>query len=151
MASRRQSSLRPSGCQLHPSGTKQGSAPSLAVQRGKFIPFGSITGGISSRVCFKCFLFPLPLRPQGGQARARRMETGTQEQESSQSPTEPGFPEVLHDTSLELREANGKLPPSHQWLLRARSSTERAAGQAPRGWRQSAGFSPLKQSPGFLS
>lgn len=120
MASR-QSSLRPSGCQLHPSGTKQDSAPSLAVQRGKSVPFGSVTGGISSRVCFKCFLFPLPLRSKGGQARARRMETGTQEQEPSQSPTAPGFPEVLHDTSPELREANGKLPPSHRRLLHGAS------------------------------
>lgn len=128
---------------------KQGSASLLVVQRGKFIPFGNITGGISSCVCFKCFLFPLLLQSQGGPVWIRWMETGMHEQESSQSPTVSGFSEVLHDTSLESCEANGKFPPSRQWLLRAHNSTERAARQARHGWRQSTGFSPLKQSPVF--
>lgn len=106
--------------QLHPSGMEQDSASLLAVQRGKFIPFGSITGGISSCVCFKHFLFPLLLQSQGGQAWIRWMLMGMDKQVSSQSPTVPGFSEVLHDTSLELCEANGRLP---LWLLCAHSST----------------------------
>ena len=56
---------------------------------------------------------------------------------------------MLRDMSLELCEANGKFPPSRQRLLRAPNSTERVARQARHGWKQSTGFSPLKQSPVF--
>ena len=136
-----QSSPRPSGHQLRPSVTKQGSAPFLGVQRGKSNPFGNITGGISSRVPEM-----LPFAP-GRTVWIRWMATGAQEQASSQSPMVPGFSEELHDTSLELCEA--KLPLSGQRLLHAHNSTARTARWARGRWRQSSAFSPLKQSPIF--
>lgn len=71
---------------------------------------------------------PFLLQSQGGQAWIGWMVMGMHKKGSSQSPTVSGFSEALHDMSLELCEANGKLPLIPQQLPNAHSSAEQAAG-----------------------